>query len=576
MAAIGTQNQNQENPELLQIETQLKGMLADMKNSFYGILGFSEEDLIRKILEYKFKKMMPFTDTPPDENAEEWENTGEPSEEEQYNEKIKGMVDEAVSSACSEFVNSIKANLNTIGADLKVLPSNIATILGSIVAIGSVLPPPTTPSAPPLLLGLATQISDLINRIMEIISLIIKLGLPLFMPIISIVLPLLELLKSLQKKVLTDAGYPEIEETDWDSIDSLIAQLEDAVSEPEEEPEEEPEQGTPDTSGGDNVYYLSIQGRGEDIAVNIFNSNYLDNLVSFYVDGQLQPSSASYTFQDYDEHEVILVFDFQGNLPPSDLFATSTVTASSLTLGNGSTMLMAAGPGSHITEITLPGTLEYLNETSISGTGATTLTLQSPPPVLLSGSLREEFRNLENITIPNSYRLLYQANEEWSNILSEVNANGIVMFSDGTRWEPLSGSIGGSNIRIVEKTSGIYPALVSDNENNEAGYIDSVTINASTGQISATSFSGSGEYLTGVMKRQIFTNQELQPDSDNVATWIITHTLGTEDVVCSIRNQSTKREVFCEIEYVDEYTITVRINTGTNIPEDTLKAVLIG
>lgn len=69
-------------------------------------------------------------------------------------------------------------------------------------------------------------------------------------------------------------------------------------------------------------------------------------------------------------------------------------------------------------------------------------------------------------------------------------------------------------------------------------------------------------------------NGALTPSS-GVCTWSISNTIGSADVICSIREVSTGNEVLCDITYTAA-TITVKINSASNIAASTYKAVVIG
>lgn len=69
-------------------------------------------------------------------------------------------------------------------------------------------------------------------------------------------------------------------------------------------------------------------------------------------------------------------------------------------------------------------------------------------------------------------------------------------------------------------------------------------------------------------------NGALTPSS-GVCTWSISNTIGSADVICSIREISTGNEVLCDITYTAA-TITVKINSASNIAASTYKAVVIG
>lgn len=63
--------------------------------------------------------------------------------------------------------------------------------------------------------------------------------------------------------------------------------------------------------------------------------------------------------------------------------------------------------------------------------------------------------------------------------------------------------------------------------------------------------------------------------SGGVCTWSISNTIASADVICSIREESTGNEVMCDITY-GASTITVKINSTSNIAASTYKAIVIG
>ena len=63
--------------------------------------------------------------------------------------------------------------------------------------------------------------------------------------------------------------------------------------------------------------------------------------------------------------------------------------------------------------------------------------------------------------------------------------------------------------------------------------------------------------------------------SSGVCTWSITNTIGSADVICSIKEASTGNEVMCDITY-GASTITVKINSSANISAGVYKAVVVG
>lgn len=70
-------------------------------------------------------------------------------------------------------------------------------------------------------------------------------------------------------------------------------------------------------------------------------------------------------------------------------------------------------------------------------------------------------------------------------------------------------------------------------------------------------------------------NNTALTQSGGVCTWAITNTLNNADVICSVREVSSGEEVYCNITYTAS-TITIKINSSSNIAANTYRAVIIG
>lgn len=81
-------------------------------------------------------------------------------------------------------------------------------------------------------------------------------------------------------------------------------------------------------------------------------------------------------------------------------------------------------------------------------------------------------------------------------------------------------------------------------------------------------------YTSGVTKKITATNGALTA-SGGVCTWSISNTLATADVIVSVYEVSTGDEVMCAVTAASG-TITVKINSSSNISANTYKAVIIG
>ena len=77
------------------------------------------------------------------------------------------------------------------------------------------------------------------------------------------------------------------------------------------------------------------------------------------------------------------------------------------------------------------------------------------------------------------------------------------------------------------------------------------------------------------LPHKITANNTALTASSGVCTWSITNSLGTEDVTVSVYDITSKDQVFPAVT-VGSSTITIKINSSSNIATDTYKAVIIG
>lgn len=63
--------------------------------------------------------------------------------------------------------------------------------------------------------------------------------------------------------------------------------------------------------------------------------------------------------------------------------------------------------------------------------------------------------------------------------------------------------------------------------------------------------------------------------SSGLCTWSISNTIGSDEVVCSVREVSTGNEVMCDVTYGSN-TIVIKINSSSNISASVYKAVIVG
>lgn len=81
-------------------------------------------------------------------------------------------------------------------------------------------------------------------------------------------------------------------------------------------------------------------------------------------------------------------------------------------------------------------------------------------------------------------------------------------------------------------------------------------------------------YVSGMAKKITAQNTALTA-SGGVCTWAITNSLGTADVVVSVYEVSTGEQVFPAVTAASG-TVTIKINSSSNIAAGTYKAVIVG
>ena len=118
------------------------------------------------------------------------------------------------------------------------------------------------------------------------------------------------------------------------------------------------------------------------------------------------------------------------------------------------------------------------------------------------------------------------------------------------------------------------PATASE---SAAGIIEIATqaeVNTGTDDTRAITPLKLATYTSGMAKKLTIQNPALTVSSGQ-CTWTITNTLGTDDVQLTVKEITGGAEVYPEIAY-GSGTITVKINSSSNISANTYKAIIIG
>lgn len=134
----------------------------------------------------------------------------------------------------------------------------------------------------------------------------------------------------------------------------------------------------------------------------------------------------------------------------------------------------------------------------------------------------------------------------------------------------------GTNVVVVEYTAGTYKYDVF------AGFIDTTAydnhIADTTIHVTATdksNWNGKQDALGYTPTKKFSANNTALTTSGGVCTWSITNSIGSADVQVSLVEILTGNKVIASVA-VGASTITVKINSSTNIAANTYKVIVIG
>ena len=122
--------------------------------------------------------------------------------------------------------------------------------------------------------------------------------------------------------------------------------------------------------------------------------------------------------------------------------------------------------------------------------------------------------------------------------------------------------ISSSPAQATESTAGIA-AIATQNE-----------VNTGTNDTKFVTPLKLATYTSGMSKKFTANNTALTASS-GIATWTITNSLSTADVIVQVFEIATNTQVMVEIAATSS-TITIKMNTASNIAANTYKAVIIG
>ncbi len=163
-----------------------------------------------------------------------------------------------------------------------------------------------------------------------------------------------------------------------------------------------------------------------------------------------------------------------------------------------------------------------------------------------------------------------------SNTISNL---ALSMFASGVVLTALSNSPSDTAF-LTEKAISTLLALkapLASPEFTGTPKAPTATAGTNTTQIATTEFvkTAVDNAQSGIVKIETYNNASMTP-TDGVCTWTVTHTLGTDDVICEVYEVSTGDKVIMDIEATSSTVLTIKMNAAAAVAANTYKAVIIG
>jgi hypothetical protein len=131
-------------------------------------------------------------------------------------------------------------------------------------------------------------------------------------------------------------------------------------------------------------------------------------------------------------------------------------------------------------------------------------------------------------------------------------------------WDDLGGDIDLTPYLTAEQIAEAY-LNKTDAANTYLAKTDAAETYATKDELAAVS--------GGAVHKVVALNDELTP-AGGVATWTVEHTFGA-DVVVTVKEVATNEEVITDV-ITTENTVTIKMNTSSNVTAGTYKVVLVG
>jgi hypothetical protein len=153
------------------------------------------------------------------------------------------------------------------------------------------------------------------------------------------------------------------------------------------------------------------------------------------------------------------------------------------------------------------------------------------------------------------------------------NATTIGVGKGGTGATTLTGYVIGNGSSAFTASSTIPGADVNGNISGNATNVTG-TVAIANGGTGATSAADARANL-GATTKYAASNAEIIPSS-GIATWTVTHNLGTTDVVVSLKDLSNNEMVEADVATTSSTVVTIKWNQATTVSANSYRVVVIG
>jgi hypothetical protein len=153
------------------------------------------------------------------------------------------------------------------------------------------------------------------------------------------------------------------------------------------------------------------------------------------------------------------------------------------------------------------------------------------------------------------------------------NGTTVGVAHGGTGATTLTGYVKGDGTNALTASNTIPGADVSGDITGNAANVTG-TVAIANGGTGATTAAGARTALGATTKFAI-SNPEIAPSS-NIATWTITHNLGTTDVVVSLKDLTNDAFVEADVVTTSTSVVTISWNASATVDPNSYRAVVIG